>query len=92
MKVPWIEKLKEADSEVAKIILKELDRQKFGLEMIPSENYTSVAVLEAMGSVLTNKYSEGYPKKRYYGGNEFIDEVEFPITPAPETIIYRCFN
>jgi len=74
--VAWIENLKKMDLEVADVILKELDRQKFGLEMIPSENYTSVAVLEAMGSVLTNKYSEGYPKRRYYGGNEFIDEVE----------------
>lgn len=51
-------------------------RQRDGLEMIPSENYTSAAVRECMGSILTNKYSEGYPKKRYYGGNEVIDEVE----------------
>jgi glycine hydroxymethyltransferase len=54
----------------------ELLRQRTGLEMIPSENFCSLAVMEAQGSVLTNKYSEGYPGKRYYGGNEFIDQVE----------------
>jgi len=64
------------DPEVYEIIKNELDRQKHGLEMIPSENLVSMAVLEANGSVLTNKYSEGYPGKRYYGGNENIDEVE----------------
>ncbi len=64
------------DSEVAKLIDAEAKRQKEGLEMIPSENYVSAAVREAMGSILTNKYSEGYPRKRYYGGNEFIDEIE----------------
>lgn len=55
---------------------KELIRQQQCLEMIPSENYVSEAVLEALGSILTNKYSEGYPGRRYYGGNEFIDEIE----------------
>jgi glycine hydroxymethyltransferase len=64
------------DPEISDLIAKEAVRQKEGLEMIPSENYTSPAVMEAMGSILTNKYSEGYPRKRYYGGNEFIDEVE----------------
>ena len=64
------------DPEIAKWLQKEETRQKDGLEMIPSENYVSDAVLEAMGSILTNKYSEGYPKKRYYGGNEYIDEIE----------------
>lgn len=68
--------LKKLDPELYKWLEKEVSRQKDGLEMIPSENYVSEAVLEAMGSVLTNKYSEGYPKKRYYGGNEFIDEIE----------------
>lgn len=58
------------------IIKKEEQRQKEGLELIPSENYVSENVLKAMGSVLTNKYSEGYPSKRYYGGNENIDEIE----------------
>lgn len=64
------------DPEVASIIGKELRRQKEGLAMIPSENYASLAVLEAMGTVLQNKYAEGYPGKRYYTGNQFIDEIE----------------
>lgn len=68
--------LKEVDPEVFKAIAGELNRENFGLELIPSENYVSKAVLEAMGSVLTNKYSEGYPGKRYYGGQEFTDLVE----------------
>ena len=68
--------LKKTDPQIARLIGQESKRQKEGLEMIPSENYVSTAVLEAMGSILTNKYSEGYPKKRYYGGNEFIDEIE----------------
>ncbi|MDP3948859.1 MAG: serine hydroxymethyltransferase [bacterium] len=68
--------LKKNDLEIYRLIKKEERRQKEGLEMIPSENYTSAEVMEAMGSILTNKYSEGYPKKRYYGGNEFIDDIE----------------
>lgn len=68
--------LRSVDPLIFSFIAKEAKRQKEGLEMIPSENYTSSAVLEAMGSILTNKYSEGYPKKRYYGGNEFIDNIE----------------
>lgn len=68
--------LKKHDPRIYELIAKEAKRQTEGLEMIPSENYVSPAVLEAMGSVLTNKYSEGYPHKRYYGGNEVIDEVE----------------
>lgn len=68
--------LKKADPEIAAIISKELDRQQQGLEMIASENYTSLAVMEAQGSILTNKYAEGYPNKRYYGGCQFVDEVE----------------
>lgn len=68
--------LAKKDSQINNLIKKEAVRQKTGLEMIPSENYVSPAVLEAMGSILTNKYSEGYPYKRYYGGNEFIDEIE----------------
>ncbi|MFH0834778.1 MAG: serine hydroxymethyltransferase [Candidatus Micrarchaeota archaeon] len=68
--------LKEADPEVYSVIQKELRRQMNVLEMIPSENLVTPAVLEAMGSVFTNKYSEGYPHKRYYGGNEFTDIVE----------------
>ena len=68
--------LSKIDPEVHRAIMNELYRQKNGLEMIPSENFTSLAVLEAQGSVLTNKYSEGYPGKRYYGGNQFIDLTE----------------
>ena len=68
--------LKEFDPTVLESIKKEQQRQEEGLEMIPSENFVSPAVLEALGSVLTNKYSEGYAGKRYYGGCEFIDEVE----------------
>ena len=64
------------DTEIQRLIEKEIARQKEGLELIASENYASRAVLAAMGSVFTNKYSEGYPGKRYYGGNEVVDEVE----------------
>lgn len=68
--------LKKADNEIMEIVNKEAKRQAEEMEMIASENYVSKAVLEAMGSVLTNKYSEGYPGKRYYGGNQVIDEAE----------------
>ncbi len=68
--------LERSDPTVADIIRREENRQRFGLELIASENYTSSAVLEAMGSVLTNKYAEGYPGKRYYGGCEVVDEAE----------------
>ncbi len=68
--------LKKADSRVFKLIEEETKRQKETLMMIPSENYASEAVLEATGSILTNKYSEGYPRKRYYQGNQIIDEIE----------------
>nr|KJB65593.1 hypothetical protein B456_010G102600 [Gossypium raimondii] len=68
--------LSEADPEVRAIINKEKERQFKSLELIASENFTSRAVMEAVGSCLTNKYSEGLPGKRYYGGNEYIDELE----------------
>ena len=64
------------DPEVFAIIEKEFERQQTGLEMIASENYTSLAVMEAQGSVLTNKYAEGYPGKRYYGGCHYVDQTE----------------
>lgn len=64
------------DPDIAKILGDELERQRQGLEMIASENFVSPAVLEAAGSVLTNKYAEGYPGKRYYGGNHVIDQAE----------------
>ena len=64
------------DSVVNALVLKELDRQRRGIELIASENFTSSSVIAAMGSCLTNKYAEGYPGKRYYGGCEVVDEVE----------------
>ena len=68
--------LKKTDPQIYQLIKDEEKRQKEVLEMIPSENYASSSVIEALGTVLTNKYSEGYPKKRYYQGNAVIDEVE----------------
>lgn len=68
--------LEEVDPELFDIIEHEKNRQYKGLELIPSENFTSRSVMEAVGSVMTNKYSEGYPGARYYGGNEFIDMAE----------------
>src|SRR3990167_5910662 len=68
--------IEKEDQDVFQAIVGEEDRQAEGLELIPSENYVSKAVREAMASFLTNKYSEGYPGKRYYGGQEFTDAVE----------------
>ena len=68
--------LAKADPTVAQLIRREVERQEHGLELIASENFVSVAVMEAMGTALTNKYAEGLPKKRYYGGCEVVDEVE----------------
>ena len=68
--------LAEVDPEVARAIREELERQHSRLELIASENFTSEAILEATGSIFTNKYAEGYPGKRYYGGCEFVDVVE----------------
>ena len=71
-----IESVWQSDPEVARILAGEARRQRDGLELIASENYVSRAVLEAQGSVLTNKYAEGYPGNRYYGGCEWVDQVE----------------
>ena len=71
-----MENLKQFDSEIYETILKEKDRQQNNIELIASENFVSKSVLEACGSILTNKYAEGYPGKRYYGGCEFIDVIE----------------
>merc|ERR1719378_276634 len=68
--------LAEMDPEITQIIQGEQDRQRRSLNLIASENFTSTSVLGALGSVMQNKYSEGYPGARYYGGNEFIDEAE----------------
>src|SRR6476620_11838692 len=74
--VPRWRTLAETDPEIAKTIAEEVHRQNNGLELIASENFVSQAVLDAAGSVLTNKYAEGYPGKRYYGGCEFVDVAE----------------
>jgi glycine hydroxymethyltransferase len=77
MSKTWISRpLSESDPEIARAIASEASRQHEGLELIASENFVSMAVLEAQGSVFTNKYAEGYPGKRYYGGCEFADVVE----------------
>ena len=68
--------IRKQDPEIVTYLDQELKRQRDGLVMIPSENFASASVLEAAGTVLTNKYAEGYPKKRYYTGNEFIDKIE----------------
>ncbi len=70
------ELLEKFDPEIARAIRQETERQEFSLEFIASENFVSERVLEAQGSVLTNKYAEGYPGKRYYGGCEFVDIAE----------------
>ena len=72
----YTDKLKDSDNEVSEILKRELERQQNQIELIASENIASLAVLNAQGSVMTNKYAEGYPGKRYYGGCEFVDEAE----------------
>lgn len=71
-----LNELNKSDPKTAEAIKKELQRQRESVELIASENFVSIPVLEAMGTWLTNKYSEGYPHKRYYGGNQFIDVCE----------------
>src|SRR5687767_15461077 len=68
--------LSEVDPEIAQVLERELDRQRSYLEMIASENFVPVSVLQSQGSVLTNKYAEGYPGRRYYGGCEEVDVAE----------------
>ena len=68
--------IKTQDPEAYECLLGEEERQKYELELIASENYVSRAVLEANGSIFTNKYSEGYPRKRYYAGQEYVDKME----------------
>jgi glycine hydroxymethyltransferase len=83
------ENIEKQDPEVFGALIGEEQRQRKGVELIPSENYVSSAVLEALGSVFTNKYSEGYPGKRYYGGNEFTDKIEnLAIERAKK--IFKC--
>ena len=71
-----LENVKKTDPEIAEAIFKEIGRQRGKIELIASENFVSPAVMEAMGTPLTNKYAEGYPGKRYYGGCEYVDIVE----------------
>ncbi len=71
-----LQNLKESDSVISNLIKSEKNRQETHLELIASENFASIAVMQAQGSVLTNKYAEGLPQKRYYGGCEFVDEIE----------------
>ena len=66
----------QRDTLVFDIIRKELERQRRGIELIASENFTSLQVMQAMGGVMTNKYAEGYPGRRYYGGCEIVDKTE----------------
>ena len=73
---PDFNQLQAQDPDIAAIILSELERQRQNLQLIASENFTSTAVLAAMGSTLSNKYAEGYPGKRYYGGCEEVDKAE----------------
>src|SRR5262245_17816186 len=83
------ELLEKNDPEVYAAVLGEEDRQRRGIELIPSENYTYPEVLAALGSVLTNKYAEGYPGRRYYGGQEFTDQVE-EIARSRARQLFRC--
>src|SRR5215471_7305100 len=66
----------QKDTKVLDLIHKELERQRHGIELIASENFTSLQVMQAMGNVMTNKYAEGYPGRRYYGGCEIVDQTE----------------
>ncbi len=83
--------LQEQDPEAFSVLTQELDRQETGLELIASENYASAAVMAAMGSVLTNKYAEGYPGKRYYGGCQYVDIGE-NLAKDRLRKLYNCGN
>jgi glycine hydroxymethyltransferase len=84
--------LNQIDPDVFNFIQKEQQRQEMGLELIASENYCSKAVMEAQGSCLTNKYAEGYPKKRYYNGCEFVDEIETLAIERLKTLFNAKFT
>src|SRR4051794_30439717 len=84
--LPMWRALAEADGEIAQAISDERHRQNSGLELIASENFVSRAVLEAAGSVMTNKYAEGYPGRRYYGGCEFVDVAERAAIARAKTL------
>src|SRR4051794_41934877 len=80
--------LAETDPDIARAVRDELQRQNSGLELIASENFVSQAVLQAAGSVMTNKYAEGYPGKRYYGGGGVVLVAENPATPPAEQVFW----
>lgn len=85
--------INKVDPQIAKLISQEKLRQKNGLILIPSENFVSSAVLEALGSVCTNKYAEGYPGKRYYSGNKYIDQIEKIAQERAKEIFHaECVN
>ncbi len=81
-----LEDIQAVDPEIAAAITAEFDRQNSHIELIASENWVSPAVMSAMGSILTNKYAEGYPGKRYYGGCECVDVVEELARERKETV------
>src|SRR5580692_11678164 len=83
--------LAETDPELAESLALELHRQRDGIELIASENLVSAAVLEAQGSVLTNKYAEGYPGRRYYGGCEFVDVAEELAISRAKALFHCAF-
>ena len=83
------QQLAHYDSEISEAIAGEEDRERRGIELIPSENYTYPEVLAALGCVLTNKYAEGYPGRRYYGGQEFTDRVE-NLARERAKAVFRC--
>ena len=91
---PDFEALTQQDPEIAAVLLSELKRQQTNLQLIASENFTSRAVLAAMGSSLSNKYAEGYPGKRWYGGCENVDVVEQLAIEVPSHCLlsYPPFN
>src|SRR6266540_7237408 len=84
-----LETLWRVDHDVARVLASEARRQRDGLELIASENMVSRAVLEAAGSVLTNKYAEGYPGNRYYGGCQHVDEAETLATERAKKL-FKC--
>ena len=86
-----LEFLQQQDPDIYAALQGEEQRQKAGIELIPSENYTFPEVLATLGSVFTNKYSEGYPGRRYYGGQEFTDQIE-NLARERAKEVFRCDN
>ena len=84
-----LETLRQNDPAIYAALKGEEDRQREGIELIPSENYTFPEVLATLGSVFTNKYSEGYPGRRYYGGQEYTDEIE-TLARERAKLVFKC--